>query len=89
MLAAALSAGALALPVGAQAASGVQHLHYRFGPLTITPGTNVNTVGPISEKPNVDGYISVCLIIGSIMVTLGSLLSDLLYAWADPRLRSH
>jgi len=29
------------------------------------------------------------LIVGSIMVTLGSLLSDLLYAWADPRLRSH
>lgn len=29
------------------------------------------------------------VIIGSIMVTLGSLLSDLLYAWADPRLRSH
>ncbi len=57
-LAAALLAGALALPVGAQAASGVQHLHYRFGPITITPGTNVNTVGPISEKPNVDGYIT-------------------------------
>jgi peptide/nickel transport system permease protein len=29
------------------------------------------------------------VIIGSIMVTLGSLLSDLLYAWADPRLGSH
>jgi peptide/nickel transport system permease protein len=29
------------------------------------------------------------VIIASIMVTLGSLLSDLLYAWADPRLRSH
>jgi peptide/nickel transport system permease protein len=29
------------------------------------------------------------VIIGSIMVTLGNLLSDLLYAWADPRLRSH
>jgi peptide/nickel transport system permease protein len=27
------------------------------------------------------------VIIGSIMVTLGSLLADLLYAWADPRLR--
>jgi len=59
-LAAALLAGALALPAGAQAASvpGVHHLHYRFGPLTITPGTNVNTVGPITEKPNVDGYIT-------------------------------
>jgi peptide/nickel transport system permease protein len=29
------------------------------------------------------------VIIGSIMVTLGSLIADLLYAWADPRLRSH
>ena len=29
------------------------------------------------------------VIIGSIMVTLGSLLADLLYAWADPRLRVH
>jgi peptide/nickel transport system permease protein len=29
------------------------------------------------------------VLIGSIMVTIGSLLSDLLYAWADPRLRSH
>ena len=57
-LAAALLAGALALPAGAPAASGVQHLHYRFGPITITPGTNVNTVGPITEKPNVDGYIT-------------------------------
>jgi len=27
------------------------------------------------------------VIIGSIMVTIGSLLADLLYAWADPRLR--
>lgn len=29
------------------------------------------------------------VIIGSIMVTLGSLIADLLYAWADPRLRDH
>jgi peptide/nickel transport system permease protein len=29
------------------------------------------------------------VIIGSILVTLGSLLADLLYAWADPRLRAH
>jgi peptide/nickel transport system permease protein len=29
------------------------------------------------------------VIIGSIMVTLGTLLADLLYAWADPRLRDH
>jgi peptide/nickel transport system permease protein len=29
------------------------------------------------------------VIIGSIMVTLGSLLADMLYAWADPRVRGH
>ena len=29
------------------------------------------------------------VIIGSILVTLGSLIADLLYAWADPRLRGH
>jgi ABC-type dipeptide/oligopeptide/nickel transport system permease component len=29
------------------------------------------------------------VIIGSVMVTIGSLLADLLYAWADPRLRGH
>jgi len=28
------------------------------------------------------------VIIGSIMVTLGSLIADLLYAWADPRIRN-
>ena len=56
----ALVVAALTAPASAAAApgNGVQHLHYRFGPLTITPGTNVNTVGPITEKPNVDGYIT-------------------------------
>ena len=39
----ALFAGLVVLPAAAQA-SDVQHLHYRFGPITITPGTNVNTV---------------------------------------------
>ncbi|MFL5502063.1 MAG: ABC transporter permease [Gemmatimonadaceae bacterium] len=29
------------------------------------------------------------VIIGSIMVTVGSLIADLLYLWADPRLRGH
>jgi peptide/nickel transport system permease protein len=28
------------------------------------------------------------VILGSIMVTAGSLLADLLYAWADPRIRA-
>jgi peptide/nickel transport system permease protein len=44
----------------------------------------VNAIGT-RDYPLVVGGV----IIGSIMVTLGSLLSDLLYAWADPRLRSH
>jgi len=44
----------------------------------------VNAIGT-RDYPLVVGGV----IIGSIMVTLGSLLSDLLYALADPRLRSH
>ena len=44
----------------------------------------VNAIGT-RDYPLVMGGV----IIGSIMVTLGSLLADLLYAWADPRLRSH
>ncbi|HET9637083.1 MAG TPA: ABC transporter permease [Gemmatimonadaceae bacterium] len=44
----------------------------------------VNAIGA-RDYPLVVGGV----IIGSIMVTLGSLLADLLYAWADPRLRSH
>ena len=44
----------------------------------------INAIGT-RDYPLVVGGV----IIGSIMVTLGSLLSDLLYAWADPRLRSH
>ncbi len=42
----------------------------------------VNAIGT-RDYPLVVGGV----IIGSIMVTLGSLLADLLYAWADPRLR--
>ena len=44
----------------------------------------VNAIGT-RDYPLVVGGV----IVGSIMVTLGSLLADLLYAWADPRLRSH
>jgi peptide/nickel transport system permease protein len=43
----------------------------------------VNAIGA-RDYPLVVGGV----IIGSIMVTLGSLLADLLYAWADPRLRA-
>ena len=44
----------------------------------------VNAIGA-RDYPLVVGGV----IIGSILVTLGSLLADLLYAWADPRLRAH
>jgi peptide/nickel transport system permease protein len=51
------------------------------------PGMGYEVVNAISTR---DYQLVVGgVIIGSIMVTLGSLLSDLLYAWADPRLRSH
>ena len=51
------------------------------------PGMGLAVVGAIGTRdyPLVVGGV----IIGSIMVTLGSLLADLLYAWADPRLREH
>ena len=51
------------------------------------PGMGYAVINAISTRdyPLVVGGV----IIGSIMVTLGSLLADLLYAWADPRLRSH
>jgi peptide/nickel transport system permease protein len=43
----------------------------------------VNAIGT-RDYPLVVGGV----IIGSILVTVGSLLADLLYAWADPRLRA-
>jgi peptide/nickel transport system permease protein len=51
------------------------------------PGMGLAVVGAIGTRdyPLVVGGV----IIGSIMVTLGSLIADLLYAWADPRLRDH
>ena len=51
------------------------------------PGMGYAVVNAISTRdyPLVVGGV----IIGSIMVTVGSLLADLLYAWADPRLRGH
>ena len=50
------------------------------------PGMGLAVVNAIGTRdyPLVVGGV----IIGSIMVTLGSLLADLLYAWADPRLRA-
>jgi peptide/nickel transport system permease protein len=51
------------------------------------PGMGLALVNAIYTRdyPLVVGAV----IVGSIMVTLGSLLADILYAWADPRLRSH
>jgi peptide/nickel transport system permease protein len=51
------------------------------------PGMGLAVVNAISSRD----YLLVVggVIIGSVMVTIGSLLADLLYAWADPRLRGH
>ena len=51
------------------------------------PGMGFAVVSAIGTRdyPLVVGGV----IIGSIMVALGSLLADLLYSWADPRLRGH
>jgi peptide/nickel transport system permease protein len=51
------------------------------------PGMGLAVVNAIGTRdyPLVVGGV----ILGSIMVTFGSLLADLLYAWADPRLRAH
>jgi peptide/nickel transport system permease protein len=50
------------------------------------PGMGYALVNGIHSRdyPLVVGAV----IVGSIMVTLGSLLADTLYAWADPRLRT-
>lgn len=50
------------------------------------PGMGLAMVNAIGTRdyPLVVGAV----IVGSIMVTLGSLLADMLYAWADPRLRA-
>src|SRR5436190_947782 len=43
-----------ATPVGSQ----VQHLHFRYGPLQVTPGQNLILLGPVTiEKPAYDGYM--------------------------------
>jgi peptide/nickel transport system permease protein len=51
----------------------------------VWPGMGLAVINAIATRdyPLVVGGV----IIGSIMVTLGSLLADLLYVWADPRLR--
>lgn len=51
------------------------------------PGMGLAVINAIHTRdyPLVVGGV----ILGSIMVTLGSIIADLLYAWADPRLRVH
>jgi peptide/nickel transport system permease protein len=51
------------------------------------PGMGLAVVGAIGTRdyPLVVGGV----IIASIMVTLGSLIADLLYVWADPRIRGN
>jgi peptide/nickel transport system permease protein len=51
------------------------------------PGMGLAVMNAVGSRdyPLVVGGV----IIGSIMVTVGSLLADMLYAWADPRLRGH
>jgi len=45
----------------AASSSGVQHLHFRYGPLNIKPGSNLieyGRAGQNLEKPSEDGYIT-------------------------------
>jgi plastocyanin len=38
--------------------AGVQHLHYKFGPIHITPGQNTINIEPNKLRPSVPGYIT-------------------------------
>src|SRR3954454_14627174 len=67
LLPAALCAAALIAVPAAQAAdavvapvdyTGVQHMHYRYGPIHITPGQNTILYKPTRLKPKVPGYIT-------------------------------
>ena len=55
-LGAVLSMLALAAPASAQ--DGVQTLHYKFGPITISPGQNTISLDSNALKPPVDGWIT-------------------------------
>jgi plastocyanin len=54
----ALALGTAAAPAGAATTTGVQHLHYRFGPLHIAPGQNTINLAPTRLRPTVPGYIT-------------------------------
>jgi plastocyanin len=49
---------ALAAPAGAATASGVRHLHFRFGPVKVKPGQNTIAFDVTRQRPKVDGYIT-------------------------------
>jgi plastocyanin len=52
---------ALAAPAtasAAQRASGVRHLHFRFGPVHIKPGQNTISFDVTRQRPKVDGFIT-------------------------------
>ena len=54
-----LFAGAFAASASATTKGpGVQHLHYRFGPLHVSPGQNTIDIAPTSLRPKVPGYIT-------------------------------
>jgi plastocyanin len=50
----------IAQPAAAASPKGVQHLHFRYGPLHIKPGSNLILGGyaTAAEKPSEDGYIT-------------------------------
>jgi hypothetical protein len=58
--AALLLAAQPALAAKKHATKGVQHLHFRFGPLHIRPGSNLILAGTTTptEKPSEDGYVT-------------------------------
>lgn len=37
---------------------GIQHLHFQFGPISISPGQNTIVAEPNQQKPSVPGYIT-------------------------------
>src|SRR5205085_2312480 len=56
----ALIAAAQPATASARSPRGVQHLHFRFGPLHIRPGSNLIMIGQATpaEKPSQDGYVT-------------------------------
>src|SRR4051794_236092 len=58
VVAACALAFACAAPASAKAPSGVQHLHYRFGPVDIRPGQNSIDFRDNPRRPKVAGYIT-------------------------------